>query len=172
MENKWIGAVGGRERPVCVRRAFAPSNPHSWPAEIETRLRYFSLLARNHRVTKSVGCHKRAKPGGERWLGGGGSLRNGDAREDSQIHLVLIRQSGKQMSAVSEGGEAGGEEGWSVDLLGRIYCLACPISPPPPPSFFSCSISAFPSRLKQQFVARGKNEREEEATKEGVFAPL
>lgn len=34
----------------------------------------------------------------------GGRLRSEDAREDSQIHLVLIRQSGKQMSAVSEGG--------------------------------------------------------------------
>lgn len=34
-------------------------------------------------------------------------------------------------------GEAGGEEGWSVDLLGRIYYLLCPISPPPPPYFFS-----------------------------------
>ena len=93
-------------------------------------------------MTKSVGCHKRAKPGGEREEKGGreegGRLRRGDAREDSRIHLVLIRQSGKQMSAVSEGGEMGGEEGWSVDLLGRIYCLAFPITPPhPSPSFFS-----------------------------------
>ena len=95
-------------------------------------------------MTKSVGCHKRAKPGGEREEKGGreeeGRLRRGDAREDSRIHLVLIRQSGKQMSVVSEGGEMGGEEGWSVDLLGRIYCLAFPITPPPI-SFFLLAIA-------------------------------
>lgn len=89
---------------------------------------------------------------GERWLGGrggGGRLRSGVAKEDGQIHLDLIRQSGKQMSAVSEMGEARGEEGWSVNVLGRIYCLLCPIIPIAPPrlpfSSHPCSISAFPT---------------------------
>lgn len=45
--------------------ALAPSNPVSLPGEIETRLG-IALPARNHRVTKSVGCHKRVKPGGEK----------------------------------------------------------------------------------------------------------
>lgn len=132
-------------------------------------------------MTKSVGCHKRAKPGGEREEKGGreegGRLRRRDAGEDSRIHLVLIRRSGKQMSVVSEGGEVGGEEGWSVGLLGRIYCLACPITPPPllPLSSRHSTLDPFldfSSRLQQQFVARGKNEREEEETKEGVFDSL
>lgn len=125
---------------------------HSLPGEMETLAWYFSLLARNRRVTKSVGCHKRAKPGGEReekggWEGGE-RLRSRDAREDSQSHLVLIRQSGKQMSAVRQIGRGGGGgEGWSVDLLGRIYCLACPIGPPPVSSVQSTLTPFLPSQV-------------------------
>lgn len=54
-----------------------------------------------------------------------------------------------------------------------------PYHPPPPPllplSSRHCTLDPFldfSSRLQQQFVARGKNEREEEATKEGVFDSL
>lgn len=41
---------------------FAASCFSSVPAEMETAW-YFSFLARNHRVTKPAGCHKRTKPG-------------------------------------------------------------------------------------------------------------
>lgn len=44
---------------------------NSLPDEMETLAWYSSLPARNHRVTKSVGCHKRVKPGGEREEKGG-----------------------------------------------------------------------------------------------------
>lgn len=47
-----------------------------------------------------------------------GGLRSRDAREDSRIHLVLIRQSGKQMSAVSEGGCGGRRDGAWIYLGG------------------------------------------------------
>lgn len=103
-------------------------------------------------MTKSVGCHKRAKPGGEReekggWEGGGGGVeKQGCKRRQSDPS-----GSDKAEWKTDECGERGrvwGAAGWSVDLLGRIYCLAGPISPPPPLFFspwHSFSISAFPS---------------------------
>lgn len=70
MEYKEKGAGGGRERPVSIPRVCSHCGKLSLPGEIETWLG-ISLLARNHRVTKSVGCHKRVKPGGERKEKGG-----------------------------------------------------------------------------------------------------
>lgn len=79
----------------------------------------------------------------------GGQLRSEDAREDSWIHLVLIRQSGKQMTAVSKGesGEQGGEAGWSAGLLGG-YAVWCAPSASHLPAFSShhCTAPFLPSQ--------------------------
>lgn len=176
MENKWKGVRGERERPTCVPRAssscFLSVKPSSFAWWNGDSAWYFFLLARNHRVTKSVGCHKWAKPGGERWLGGGWG-----AVEKRGCKGRQLDPSGPDKTEwkTDDCGEHGGEEGWSVGLLGGYTVWRALSASHLPPFFFSPlhrSISAFLSRLKQQFVAWGKNEREEEATKDGVFPSL
>lgn len=116
-------------------------------------------------MTKSVGCHKRAKPGGEREEKGG--REEGGEAETRGCKGRQSDPSGPDKAEwkTDECGEQGGEgmERGSTreDILSGVPC-----QPPPTRQAFSfspersCSISAFPSRLKQQFVARGKNERE------------
>ena len=125
-----------RERKACLfsQSLLLVLSLHCLPGEMEPLARYFLLVARNRRVTKSVGCRKRAKPGGERWLGGERRLRSRDAGKDNRIHLVLIRRSGKQMSAVREmGGRVGGcrrSRGIQRGDWEDILSIACPIRPP------------------------------------------
>lgn len=75
---------------------------------------------------------------------GGGQLRNGDAREDSWTHLVLITEW-----KTDDCSEQGGEEGWSVDLLGYLggYTVWRALSAPRLPPSHHCIAPFLPSRI-------------------------
>lgn len=103
-------------------------------------------------MTKSVGCHKRAKPGGEREEKGGWEEEGrwwwwGEAVEKRGCKGRQLDPSGPDNAEwkTDDCGERGGEEGWSVDLLGYLggytVCLSVPYQPPTYPLFLFTTAS-------------------------------